>query len=128
MHRRFPIALVAAVAAALAGCSSTGEAKQDPDAQIEIWIRQAPGSDSEKTAQRLAEAFTASSRIPTKVVAIFDDFETKLQQQAAQHQLPDIVINDTAQLGNMQQQGWLREVDRSSVGGGDKLADRAWTA
>lgn len=129
MHRRFPLAVVAAVAVALAGCSSTGESsEQDPDAPIEIWIRQAPGSDSEKTAQRLAEAFTASTKIPTKVVAIFDDFETKLQQQAAQRQLPDIVINDTAQLGNMQQQGWLREVDRDAIGGGDKLADRAWKA
>jgi len=129
MPRRFPIAVVAALAVALTGCSSTGgEAKQDADATIEIWIRQAPGSDSEKTAQRLAEAFTASTKIPTKVVAIFDDFETKLQQQAAQHQLPDIVINDTAQLGNMQQQGWLREVDRATIGGGDKLADRAWKA
>ncbi|MGN9908822.1 sugar ABC transporter substrate-binding protein [Phytohabitans sp. LJ34] len=129
MPRRFPIAVVAALAVALAGCSSTGESSaQDPDAPIEIWIRQAPGSDSEKTAQRLAEAFTASTKIPSKVVAIFDDFETKLQQQAAQRQLPDIVINDTAQLGNMQQQGWLREVDRGTIGGGDKLADRAWKA
>lgn len=130
MQRRFIASAAAAVALSLlAGCSSTDSgAKQDEKAALEIWIRQAPGSDSEKTAQRLAEEFTRSSDIPTKVVAIFDDFETKLQQQGAQRKLPDIVINDTAQLGNMQQQGWLREVDRTSVAGGDQLSDRAWTA
>ncbi|MEO3872339.1 sugar ABC transporter substrate-binding protein [Nonomuraea sp. B12E4] len=64
----------------------------------------------------------------TKVVALFDDFETKLNQQAAQKQLPDIVINDTAQLGTMQTQGWLREVDKATLAGGDKLEERAWTA
>jgi multiple sugar transport system substrate-binding protein len=127
MHRRFVAA--AAALAVLAGCSSTGSgANQDTKAPLEIWIRQAPGSDSAKTAQRLAEEFTKASGVPTKVVAIFDDFETKLQQQAAQRQLPDIVINDTAQLGNMQQQGWLREVDRAALAGGDRLSDRAWKA
>jgi multiple sugar transport system substrate-binding protein len=130
MQRRFAVAVLAALALVVPGCSSTssGSTSQDPKAEITIWIRQAPGSDSEKTARKLAEAFTKSSGIPSKLVAIFDDFETKLQQQAAQKQLPDIVINDTAQLGNMQSQGWLREVDRSKVAGGDKLSDRAWKA
>jgi multiple sugar transport system substrate-binding protein len=129
MRLRLAVAVVAATAA-LAACSSTKPPgpEQDAKAQLEIWIRQAPGSDSDKTAQRLAAAFTSASGIPTKVVAIFDDFETKLQQQGAQHKLPDIVINDTAQLGNMQQQGWLREVDRGSFPGGDAIYERAWKA
>ncbi|HEU4424864.1 MAG TPA: sugar ABC transporter substrate-binding protein [Pilimelia sp.] len=130
MQRRFALAVATAVAVVISGCSSTspGTSTQDPNAQITIWIRQAPDSDSAKTAQRLAEAFTKSSGIPTKLVAIFDDFETKLQQQAAQKALPDIVINDTAQLGNMQSQGWLREVDRAKVPFADRLSDRAWKA
>ena len=130
MQRRFAIAAAAALAVVLSGCSSTKPpaSDQDPNAQIEIWIRQAPGSDSDKTAQRLADAFTKATNIPTKVVAIFDDFETKLQQQGAQRDLPDIVINDTAQLGNMQEQGWLQEVDKAAIPGGDKLSDRAWKA
>ncbi|MEV4754220.1 sugar ABC transporter substrate-binding protein [Micromonospora sp. NPDC049559] len=125
-----PVAWAAVALLALSGCSSTspGNGRQNPDAPIEIWIRQPPASDSEKTAQRLAEAFTKESGVPTKVVAIFDDFETKLQQQATQRNLPDIVINDTAGLGNMQQQGWLREVDRAAFPGADKLSDRAWKA
>jgi multiple sugar transport system substrate-binding protein len=124
------IAGAALVLALLAACSSgpPAAAKQDPKGQLEIWIRQQPGSDSARTADALARAFTASSGIPTKVVAIFDDFETKLQQQGAQHDLPNIVINDTAQLGNMQTQGWLTEIDRGAFPGAADIADRAWSA
>ena len=131
-RRRLVVAIAAALAVAVTGCSNpappAATEQDDPNGVLEIWIRQAPGSDSEKTAQRLAAAFTSASGIKTHLVAIFDDFEIKVQQQAAQKQLPDIVINDTAQLGNMQQQGWLREVDRSKFPSGDKLADRAWKA
>src|SRR5215218_6730159 len=124
------IAGAALVLALLGACSSgpPAAARQDPNGQLEIWIRQQPGSDSARTAEALARAFTASTGVPTKVVAIFDDFETKLQQQGAQHDLPDIVINDTAQLGNMQTQGWLTEIDRGTFPGTADIADRAWTA
>jgi multiple sugar transport system substrate-binding protein len=124
------IAGTALVVALLGACSSgpPAAARQDPNGQLEIWIRQQPGSDSARTADALAHAFTASTGVPTKVVAIFDDFETKLQQQGAQHDLPDIVINDTAQLGNMQTQGWLTEIDRGAFPGTADIADRAWTA
>ncbi|MFI6477199.1 extracellular solute-binding protein [Nonomuraea sp. NPDC050663] len=116
---------VAVLVVTLAACGSGGAGS---DEALDIWIRQAPDSDSAKTAQKLADAFTKASGVKTKVTAIFDDFETKLQQQAAQKNLPDIVINDTAQLGNMQGQGWLREVDKASLAGGDKLAEGAWKA
>ena len=98
-------AIATALAVTLTGCGSGGSSS---DNALEIWIRQAPDSDSAKTAVKLADAFTKASGIKTKVVALFDDFETKLQQQAAQKKLPDIVINDTAQLGNMHTQGWLQ--------------------
>jgi multiple sugar transport system substrate-binding protein len=119
------IAIAMTLVATLAGCGSSQETAAEP---LEIWIRQTPDSASAKTAKRLADAFTKASGVPTKVVALFDDFETKLQQQAAQKNLPDIVINDTAQIGTMQQQGWLREVDKNALAGGAKLADLAWKA
>ncbi|MDR8410502.1 sugar ABC transporter substrate-binding protein [Nonomuraea sp. 3-1Str] len=120
------VALAATLAVTMTGCGSGGSGSGD-DA-LEIWIRQAPESLSAKTAVKLADAFTKSSGIKTKVVAIFDDFETKLQQQAAQRKLPDIVINDTAQLGNMHTQGWVREVDKAKLAGADKLSELAWKA
>ncbi|MEV5558570.1 sugar ABC transporter substrate-binding protein [Nonomuraea wenchangensis] len=125
-RRLLGVAVAAALAATVTGCGSGGSSSTDDT--LEIWIRQVPDSDSAKTAQKLADAFTKSSGVKTKVVALFDDFETKLNQQAAQRQLPDIVINDTAQLGNMHSQGWLQEVDKAALAGSGDLADRAWQA
>lgn len=126
-RRLLGVAMATTLAVTLTGCGSGGTSTSTDDA-LEIWIRQAPDSDSAKTAQKLAEAFTQASGVQTRVVALLDDFETKLQQQAAQRDLPDIVINDTAQIGNMQTQGWLTEVDRASIAGADKLSEVAWKA
>src|SRR5204863_736481 len=130
MRRRAAIALVAVVALALTGCSkSTPSAKdpgQDPNATIEIWIRKPPAGPAEATAKSLAAKFTESTGIKSNVTAFFDDFETKLAQAAANKKLPDIVINDTAQLGAMNKQGILREVDRKAIAGGDKLTPLSW--
>ena len=120
-------ALATALAVTLTGCGSGGSEPASDEA-LEIWIRQVPDSDAAKTAQKLADGFTKATGIASKVVAIFDDFETKLQQQAAQRNLPDIVINDTAQIGNMQTQGWLVEVDKAALAGGNKLSELAWRA
>lgn len=118
------------VATGLFGCSSASvqNVSQDPEAALELWIRQTPNSPPAKTAQRLAAAFTRQVGIKTKVVALLEDFETKLQQQAAQRQLPDLVINDTAQLGHMQAQGWVQRVDRAALTVGDRISERSWQA
>ena len=129
-HRRAVSAAAALIVLATTACSSHNaiDAPQNPKAVLQIWIRQQPASASAATAARLAKAFTAKTGVKTKVVALYEDFETKLQQQAAQRQLPDIVINDTAQVGSMQYQGWAREVDRQSFVGGDRISDQAWAA
>ncbi|SEF63998.1 multiple sugar transport system substrate-binding protein [Nonomuraea solani] len=124
-RRLLGVAIMTTLAVGLTGC---GSGESGSDNALEIWIRQAPDSDSAKTAKKLADAFTKASGVQTKVVALFDDFETKLNQQAAQKQLPDIVINDTAQLGNMQSQGWLVEMDKAKLAGGDQLSELAWKA
>jgi multiple sugar transport system substrate-binding protein len=104
------------------------DVRQDRNATLQIWIRQVPGSPTAKTAERLVRTFSERTGVRAHLVSLYDDFETKLQQQAAQRQLPDVVVNDTAQLGTMQQQGWLEEVDPKAVAGGDRVSDRAWTA
>jgi multiple sugar transport system substrate-binding protein len=118
------------LAATLAGCSSTSMAnvRQDAGATLQVWIRQIPGSPTAKTAQRLVSEFTRQTGVKARLISLYDDFETKLQQQAAQRQLPDIVINDTAQLGTMQSQGWLQEIDRKSLAGADRISEIAWQA
>ncbi|MEU6524393.1 sugar ABC transporter substrate-binding protein [Streptomyces sp. NPDC046924] len=125
------IAAVLAVAAVTAtGCSSGGSGQQQDESQpLEVWIRQDAGSPSAESAEALTKAFTRETGVEAKLVAVgVTDFETKLQQRTAQKDLPDIVINDTGQLGNLVTQGLVREVDREGVAGGAALADRAWEA
>jgi multiple sugar transport system substrate-binding protein len=119
-----------AVSLLAAGCSSTSVANvpQDSNAVLQVWIRQPPGSPAADTAKRLVKAFTQATGVRAKLVALYEDFETKVQQQAAQRQLPDIVINDTAQLGTMQTQGWIQEINPATFPGGDRVSDRAWKA
>ncbi|GAA0798426.1 sugar ABC transporter substrate-binding protein [Spirilliplanes yamanashiensis] len=118
---------LALVAGGMAACG-TDEPGQDAKAPLQIWIRKPPGSPTEQTAKDLAAKFTAASGVPTQVTALFEDFETKLQQAAAQKQLPDIVINDTAQLGSLVKQGLVREVDRAGLAGSGDLSPIAWDA
>lgn len=125
------IAAVLAVAAAtVTGCSSGGSGQQQDDsASLEVWIRQDAGSPAAESAEALTEAFSKESGIEAKLVAVgVTDFETKLQQRTAQKDLPDIVINDTGQLGNLVTQGLVREVDREGVAGSADIAGRAWEA
>nr|WP_221375199.1 sugar ABC transporter substrate-binding protein [Actinoplanes polyasparticus] len=133
MRRTAPLGLAALLALALvaggaAACSGDSSAEQDANAPLQIWIRKPPGSNSEKTARDLAAKFTAASGVPAQVTALFEDFETKLQQAAAQKDLPDIVINDTAQLGSLVKQGLVRDVDRAALAGGADLSPVAWDA
>ncbi|MCX4862613.1 sugar ABC transporter substrate-binding protein [Streptomyces sp. NBC_00825] len=105
---------VLASALVLTSCTSGPagvDAKQNSKAPLELWTRTTPGGPGEQGALKLAAAFEKSTGFKVKVTAIFDDFETKLQQRAAQKKLPDIVMNDVTQLGAMHSQGLLREID-----------------
>ncbi|WP_338702917.1 sugar ABC transporter substrate-binding protein [Streptomyces sp. Q6] len=109
---------VLASALVLTGCSSGPAgvaAKQNSKATLELWTRTTPGGPGEQGALKLAAAFTKATGYKVKVTAIFDDFETKLQQRAAQKKLPDIVMNDVTQLGAMHSQGLLREIDLDKI-------------
>jgi multiple sugar transport system substrate-binding protein len=129
-HRTAALISAALLVAVMAGCSSTSmlNVPQDDHAQLQIWIRQTPGSAAAKTLERLVKAFVQRTGFKARPIALYEDFETKLQQQAAYRQLPDVVINDTAQLGTMQSQGWLQQIDRGSFPGADQITDRAWQA
>lgn len=118
------------IALTLAACGTNGAAKaeQDPKAPLELWARTTPGGDGEKGMKKLAAAFEQQTGQKVEVTAIFDDFETKLAQRAAQKDLPDIVMNDSSQLGTMVSQGIVREVDLSAIKGSDQLLEPALAA
>lgn len=121
-------ALVTVLSLVACAGAAPGQAEQvaEDEQTLEIWQRKAPGSPSDEVGQRWAAAFTDATGIEVEFTSILEDFEVKLQQRAAQKDLPDIVINDTAQLGTMQSQGLVREIDPGEVEGGDKVSDRAW--
>ncbi|MEU4328421.1 sugar ABC transporter substrate-binding protein [Nonomuraea dietziae] len=111
----------------LSGCSSGAagtDVEQDAKAPLELWTRTTPGGPGEQGTVRLAAAFEKATGYKVKVTAIFDDFETKMQQRAAQKDLPDIVMNDVTQLGTMQSQGLLREIDLSKLASAKDLTER----
>jgi multiple sugar transport system substrate-binding protein len=124
------LAVAAAVLVAGCGLAACGDAggQTDAKAELQIWVRKPPGSSTEKTDQQLAATFTRQTGIPANVTALFDDFETKLQQAAAQKHLPDIVINDTDRLGGLVKQGLVREIDRNSIAGQADLTPASWQA
>ncbi|NUW38899.1 sugar ABC transporter substrate-binding protein [Nonomuraea rhodomycinica] len=112
----------------LTACSSGAagtRVAQDAKATLELWTRTTPGGPGEQGTLKLAAAFEKATGYKVKVTAIFDDFETKMQQRAAQKDLPDIVMNDAAQLGTMQSQGLLREIDLTKLAGAADLSERA---
>jgi multiple sugar transport system substrate-binding protein len=127
-RRALAVAVTAVIAAGGLMACGGGDAKTDAKGELQIWVRKPPGSNTEKTDKQLAAAFTAKTGVPTKVTALFDDFETKLAQAAAQKKLPDIVINDTDQLGGLVKQGLVREVDRNALAGQADLTPASWQA
>ncbi len=120
-------------ALALAGCSSSSTAAGGGRAQsknahatgeLTVWIRGA--GDSPKAYQKIFDAFTAHSGIKVTIAtATLTDFETKLTAAASAHRLPDIVIDDAAQLGNFESQGIVLPVDKAGFADAD-LTDLAW--
>lgn len=139
---RRPLALVAAGALAAAALSACSSAKSSPASgsgsgglatsknktatgDLTVWIRGA--GDSPKAYQKIFDAFTAQSGVKVKIgKATLTDFETALTAAASAHQLPDMVLDDAAQLGNFQSQGIILPVDKASFAGADQLTDAAW--
>ncbi|HLT66282.1 MAG TPA: extracellular solute-binding protein, partial [Microbacterium sp.] len=131
INKGLAIAIAATFAVTLAGCSGNGggaggDVKQDENSALEVWIRKAPDSPPAITAQKFVDAFTEKTGIPTELTTIQDGFETKLEQAAAQKDLPDIIINDGAQGGNMADKGLVRTIDRSTFAADDQVKPQAW--
>src|SRR5205085_11723798 len=104
------------VAVTLTGCSSTSmlNVPQDPRAELQVWLREPPGSAAARTADPLVKAFSARTGYKAQLTALYENFETKLQQQVAYRQLPDAVIKDTEKLGSIQRQDCLVPVDQAT--------------
>jgi multiple sugar transport system substrate-binding protein len=127
--RRVAAALAAAAVAlpALAACSSgNGSSPGNADASgpLKVWARGA--NDSPKAYQAIFDAFTKKTGIKIEPFFTLTDFETKLTAAATAHNLPDLVVDDAAQLGNFKTQGIIQAVDKSKIAGADQLTPASW--
>jgi multiple sugar transport system substrate-binding protein len=122
---------IAAMAVALATASVTltacggddgGDGKSS--APLRVWVRGA--DDSAKAYQKVFAGFTKQTGIKIDLFMTLTDFETKLNAAAAAHKLPDVVINDAAQLGAMKKQGIITEIDKTKIKGEDQVSAAAW--
>ena len=117
---------------ALPACGSSSGGSGGPSSKnahatgdLTVWIRAA--GDSPKAYQKIFDAFTAQTGIKVTIgKATLTDFETALTAAATAHRLPDVVVDDAAQLGSFQSQGIILPVDKASFAGADQLTDQAW--
>lgn len=125
MSRRLRLlATLSGIALLATGCSTTGastDIAQEEGATLEIWTRTTPGGSGEAGLKKLAGDFETKTGQKVNVTAIFDDFETKLSQAAVQKNLPDVVLNDSSQMGTMLSQGIIREVQLNDLSNGADL-------
>jgi multiple sugar transport system substrate-binding protein len=128
LPHRAVAAVVAAmcVSTAVSACSSGSGSPATPEASgpLNVWVRGA--GDSPKAYQAIFDAFTKKTGIEIKTFFTLTDFETKLNAAAAAHNLPDVVVNDAAQLGSLKTQGIIQKIDKNSIAGNDQLTARAW--
>src|SRR2546423_13277976 len=126
---RVAAALLAAALTAptLVGCSSgngPGPASADASGPFRVWARGA--NDSPKAYQAIFDAFTKKTGIKIEPFFTLTDFETKLTAAATAHKLPDVVVDDAAQLGNFKTQGIIQPVDKSKTASADQLTPASW--
>ena len=122
---------VAITGAACGGSSSSSDAATSKNAAatgtLNVWIR--GSGDSPKAYQKIFDAFTAQTGIKVTIgKATLTDFETALTAAASAHQLPDMVLDDAAQMGNFVSQGIVLPIDKSKFTGADQLTDQAWSS
>src|SRR5947209_15427175 len=127
--KRLIVALLAAGLAVpgVAACSSgNGASPDNADASgpLKVWARGA--NDSPKAYQAIFDAFTKKTGIKIDPFFTLTDFETKLTAAATAHNLPDVVVDDAAQLGNFKTQGIIRQIDKNRIAGADQLAPGSW--
>lgn len=102
-------------------CATTMAAKAE---MISVWSRQTDESIS--VLKALTDAFTADTGITVETFNTGIDFEQRLARAAAGRTLPDIVLNDTAAMGQMRQMGILQAIDPATINGSQDVVTSAW--
>ncbi len=91
---------------------------------IKVWSRQT--DESVSVLKALTDAFTADTGITVEAFNTGIDFEQRLARAAAGRNLPDVILNDTAAMGQMRQMGILQAIDPGKIAGSSDVASSAW--
>ncbi len=108
----------------LVGCAVLCGAHGVQAQSISVWSRQTDESIS--VLKALTDAFTADSGIKVETFNTGIDFEQRLARAAAGRTLPDIVLNDTTAMGQMNRMGILKSIDPSKIAGSQDISTSAW--
>jgi multiple sugar transport system substrate-binding protein len=120
-------ALALSTTLALFACSSDdGTTAESTDRALQLWTRQA--EDGLAVYEALAEQYEAETGQEVQVTSVVSDFEQRLTRAAAGGDLPDLVVNDTAGLGQLVANGLVQPIDREEVTGHGDISERAWEA
>lgn len=110
------------VAAALASSALTATA--GAAGTLKVWMRY--GTNEAAVLEAFTKAFTEKTGITLDIFLANTDFETRLARAAVGGTLPDVLLNDAPAMGQMDEMGILKPVDRASIKGGDKIFDVSW--
>jgi multiple sugar transport system substrate-binding protein len=109
-----------AVCTALAGLAPVAASAKD----LQVWIR--ASNDSRVIYDQVAEAFEEKTGIHINYFNATTDFEQRLARAAAGNDLPDLIFNDGATLGQLVTMGIVDEIKREDIKGGQFIYDTAW--
>ncbi|MBF4617890.1 sugar ABC transporter substrate-binding protein [Clavibacter sp. VKM Ac-2873] len=114
-----------ALAGSVSACSTGGgsSSSSDDGQPLEVWTRST--ADAAKTYEKVFADFTAKTGIEVNYQAV-EEFDTQLAARASEKDLPDVMINDAASLGNYTSQGLLLPIDQSSIDGQDDIDQSTW--
>lgn len=106
-----------------ADTSTEGATTDEP---LQLWVRS--GELGLETYEEMVRLYEQETGQEIEVFATGQQFEERLIRAAAGNDLPDMMIYDTASLGQMIDWGLVQEIDRSAVGNADEIIDIAWDA
>jgi multiple sugar transport system substrate-binding protein len=112
------------VAAAAALMSSALTATAQAAEPLKVWMRY--GTNEAAVLDAFTKAFTEKTGIKLDIFLANTDFETRLARAAVGGSLPDVLLNDAPNMGQMNEMGILKPIDRAAIKGGDKVFDVSW--
>lgn len=97
------------------------------DEPLQLWVRQAEDGGL-PTYREMVEQYEEETGQEIELYGEVTQFEEELIRAAAAGDLPDAIIQDTEQLGQLVDRGMVQEIDPDVLENRDEILDVAWEA